>query len=253
MKPYFTLLFSLVFLVSEAQTSTLRINELMSSNGSTVMSGYGLYSDWIEIYNSGNQIVDLGGIYITDDAANLMKYRFPYGQGLEITPGGYFLVWADDSANTDHTNFKLSSTGETLVLVDTNGTSIIDSVSFPALGADQSWGRSVDGIGSFQIFNQGSSTPSASNNVLNYAELNLFEDLIVFPNPAGEMFFISGLSHELQMETVEIYSVQGQLLMTYPYSAEFNQGISIGEFPSGLYFISISRGNKKATFPLLHN
>jgi hypothetical protein len=73
------------------------------------------------------------------------------------------LVWADDSASGLHANFKLSSAGEFFALVEANGSSIVDSVTFPALSADYSWGRAVDATGNWVQFSPATTTPASSN------------------------------------------------------------------------------------------
>jgi hypothetical protein len=251
MKQIFTFLFSMAVLFSQAQPSALRINEVMSSNGSTVLSGYGLYSDWIEFYNTGNQIVDIGGMYISDDALNLTKYRFPFGQSLELNPGGFFLVWADDSANAEHTNFKLSSIGEKVFLVDTNGTSIVDSVTFPALAADQSWGRSVDGTGAFQSFAPGAATPSASNNLLSSGQLKALGHLQVFPNPASDFFSVKGLASQANVEYIKLFASDGSLLKIFTSPDLVNDGFRIDDLSAGVYFVKLRTHGTEVTMPLI--
>lgn len=59
-----------------------------------------------------------------------------------------------------HTNFKVSSDGETLVLTSPDGLSL-DSVSVPALPADISWGREPDASDNWVYFNP--PTPGNSN------------------------------------------------------------------------------------------
>jgi len=120
---------------------TLFINEVMSSNESTIRDGDiddpkhgskgGAYSDWIEIYNAGTKDVDLTGYTIADSSA---EWTFPQG----IVPaGGYLLIWASDKDKVAadgqlHTNFKLSASGEPLIFKAPDGT-VIDSVDILAL------------------------------------------------------------------------------------------------------------------------
>ncbi|MBN2090371.1 CotH kinase family protein [candidate division KSB1 bacterium] len=59
-----------------------------------------------------------------------------------------------------HTNFKISASGETLLLSDPNG-NIVDKVTTENIPEDVSWGRQPDGSANWFLFNQ--STPGASN------------------------------------------------------------------------------------------
>ena len=93
-------------------------------------------------------------MFLSDAADNPLKWEFP--QGTSIEPSGTLLVWADeDGGDTPglHANFKLSSKGETLWLFDTAARkhALLDSISFGALGTDQSAGRLPNGSGPVQI------------------------------------------------------------------------------------------------------
>src|SRR3972149_6019693 len=55
------------------------INEFLASNDNGLTDADGDHSDWIELYNSGNELVDLGGWYLTDDHHNLTERQFPSG------------------------------------------------------------------------------------------------------------------------------------------------------------------------------
>ncbi|NLM58904.1 MAG: dockerin [Clostridium sp.] len=148
---------------------TLFINEVMSSNESTIRDGDiddpkhgskgGAYSDWIEIYNAGTKDVDLTGYTIADSSA---EWTFPQG----IVPaGGYLLIWASDKDKVAadgqlHTNFKLSASGEPLIFKAPDGT-VIDSVDIISLADDQSYGRETDGSSKFVVFSK--ATPGSAN------------------------------------------------------------------------------------------
>lgn len=67
------------------------INELQSSNGSTVTDEDGDASDWVELINRGATAVDLEGWGLSDRADNPWKWTFP---SLTLSPGERLLVWA---------------------------------------------------------------------------------------------------------------------------------------------------------------
>ncbi|QNU68845.1 CotH kinase family protein [Ruminiclostridium herbifermentans] len=155
------------FPVSES-VKTIFINEIMASNttlrdgdieDADAGSSGGAYSDWIELYNSGNQAVDLRGYTLSDSSST---WEFPSGV---IPAKGYLLVWASDKNKVAkdgqlHTNFKLSASGEEITLKAPNG-SIIDSLTFPALKDNESYGRKTDASSEWVIFSKAS--PSNSN------------------------------------------------------------------------------------------
>ena len=74
------------------------INEIMSSNGSTIYDEDGDSPDWIEFYNSGAETVDLNGYGITDNPEEPYKWIFP---AIEIHPQNYLLIYASGKDRQD--------------------------------------------------------------------------------------------------------------------------------------------------------
>jgi hypothetical protein len=80
-----------------------------------------------------------------------------------LAPGGHMLFWADGDPEQGpfHTSFKLSRSGEEIGLFDADGRTLIDGLSFGPQQTDVSYGRSVDGGGQWQFFENPS--PGAPN------------------------------------------------------------------------------------------
>ena len=96
------------------------ISEFLASNQTSLEDEDGGRPDWIEIFHSGAEPITLGGWALTDDVEDLQKWVFP---DVELTPGQFLIVFASGKDRRDpdaelHTNFKLSSDGEFLALVD---------------------------------------------------------------------------------------------------------------------------------------
>ena len=142
-----------IFFVGSAQADVpVVINELMASNNKCTQDPQGQYNDWIELYNYGSNPINIGGIYLTDDLSVPTKWQFP--SPTVIQAGGYLLIWADEDT-TDaglHTNFKLNADGEEIGLFDSDGTTLIDSITFPAQTTDISYGRYPDGEDQWRYF-----------------------------------------------------------------------------------------------------
>ncbi len=140
----------------------LYINELMASNDNTIADpDFNDYGDWFEIYNPGDQDVDISGYYLTDDVNEPTKWQVP--DGVVVPAHGYLLVWADDNdtlGQAPHTNFGLSSHGEQVAIFDASG-ALIDSVTFPELDHDVSYGRYPDGTDNWIIMHV--PTPGSAN------------------------------------------------------------------------------------------
>ncbi|NQU24531.1 MAG: lamin tail domain-containing protein, partial [Candidatus Nealsonbacteria bacterium] len=111
-------------------------------NNHTLADEDGDFSDWIEIHNPAATPIDLDGWYLTDKADNLTKWQFP---SRIIEPGGHLVVFASDEDRIGaelHTNFKLSSDGEYLALVEPDGTTVAHAFApeFPLQSSDVSYG-----------------------------------------------------------------------------------------------------------------
>ena len=71
---------SLLFFItiSFADIPNLSINEFLASNASANLDpDFSSFCDWIEIYNSEDTVVQIGGYYITDDLSVPLKFQFP--------------------------------------------------------------------------------------------------------------------------------------------------------------------------------
>ncbi len=142
--------------VVTATESPVVIHEIQASNTSTLADPQGEYDDWIELRNVTDAAVDLTGRYLSDEPNNPRKWQFP--EGTQIPAGGFLLVWADeDGSDTPglHTSFKLSASGETVMLTDTDArlNAVLDSVTFPAQAADRSYGRSAANADQWETLN----------------------------------------------------------------------------------------------------
>jgi hypothetical protein len=143
----------------------LFINEFMASNDNTIQDDAEEYEDWIEIYNGGTDPVDIGGMYVTDDLGELNMYQIPTtdAKATTIEPGGFLLLWADKDTEQGvlHVGIKLSGDGEAIGLVDSDGATVLDSLSFGAQTTDVSYGRIQDGGETWTTFD--TPTPGKSN------------------------------------------------------------------------------------------
>lgn len=124
------------------------INELMPVNSTTAADNYREYDDWIELYNLSSSVKDLSGYFLSDNRNKKTKWQFP--QGTSISGNGYLIIWADNDTTQLglHTNFKLSSLGEEVVLSKPDG-AIIDEIVYSAQNLELSYSRIPNGTGSF--------------------------------------------------------------------------------------------------------
>lgn len=131
---------------TDSGAQALRLNEVLAKSESG--------SDWLELYNTSDGEVSLAGLGLRDSNAD---WTFEEGT---VAAKGFVRVFCDDSGVNGRASFKLSSGGESLTLVDGAGASL-DTVTFPALKSDVSWGRYPDGTGEWSFLEQPS--PAAAN------------------------------------------------------------------------------------------
>ncbi len=152
------LLRSVAFLAAAALSpltaqNSLHISEFMATNETTLSDEDGEETDWIEIRNGSSQSRSLNGWYLTDDANDLEKWRFP---AVTVPAGGFLLVFASGKdrhiAGAElHANFKLNKNGEYLALVQSNGTSVASEYApvFPEQFEDIAYGLNSSGAKRF--------------------------------------------------------------------------------------------------------
>ena len=149
------------FLVICAHGQTILINEFMSKNDLNIQDEDGDFADWIELYNTTSSTINLLNYHLSDDNNNLSKWTFPE---IIILPHSYLLVFASDKNRLDtnelHTNFKISSSGEALYLVNNLGV-IIDETNSIYLSSNESYARIIDGDTRWITTN--TPTPNSSN------------------------------------------------------------------------------------------
>ncbi len=140
----------------------LFINEFMADNDSTVQDEAGDFDDWIEIKNAGQNPLNLGGYFLTDDIAAPTKWAIP---DTVLAPGAYILFWADlePAEGPTHTNFRLERNGEFVGLFSplAAGNQPVDTKGFGPQLRDVSFGRFPDA--SFNWTLMGTGTPLAAN------------------------------------------------------------------------------------------
>jgi hypothetical protein len=176
--------------VALGSSSGLKVNEWMASPA--------VGEDWFELYNSEPDPVSLAGLYLSDTLSNPTITQIP---PLSFIDGHGFTRFEADGSNAggNRCNFRLSASGESLVISAANGITLIDSVTFGASASNVSYGRLPDGAPAIMAF-PNTATPGASNFahgpvVISEALSNSsapFEDAIELHNPTGASVNISG-------------------------------------------------------------
>ncbi|MDA3843341.1 MAG: lamin tail domain-containing protein, partial [Candidatus Kapabacteria bacterium] len=136
------------------------INEIMPANTQTVANSDGEFEDWIELYNAGVDI-DMSGYWLSDNRDAPFKWQFPKGYYLKSKSTTKFFADGLGADNTNNLNFKLSRSGEEVLLTSPDGLETIDYIKFPECADDVSYGRNGDG--SHEWISFAAATPGKSN------------------------------------------------------------------------------------------
>ncbi|MCX7611519.1 MAG: CotH kinase family protein [Ignavibacterium sp.] len=189
--------------------SGLVINEFLADN-TTIPDPAGEFDDYIEIYNKSNNPILLTGKYLTDKQNNLTKWRFTQ-PNLVLNPNQYLLVWCDEQQNQSgiHTNFKLSKEGEFIAITESDGISVIDSITFGPQKQDTSYSRFPDGASNW-IFTI--PTPANSNIPLSVNEEFVPNKikLSVYPNPFNPSTTVEYSLNKSTNVSIKIYDILGK-------------------------------------------
>lgn len=241
---------------SSVGTAGVIINEFMADN-STIADPSGQNDDWVELFNPTNAPVTLTNKYLSDKATSLTKWRFTQ-PGLTIPAGGYLLVWCDEEPAQPgvHAGIKLSAGGEFIALTDSDGVTVLDSISFGPQTANISMGRSPNGSA---VWGTMQPTPLAANGVLlAVEERGIVPEtftLSAYPNPFNPSttfrFTIpsdavhDGIDGAAPVQ-LEIYTVLGEKAATVVndrrpagiYTVQWNAA----RFASGVYIAVVRTG-----------
>ncbi len=190
---------------------TIRISEIVADNGISLLDEDGDSSDWIELYNPSNQSVSVDGWYLTDDATALTQWSFP---ATNIAAKGFLVVFASDknrsvAGSELHTNFKLSAASEYLALVHSDGSTVEDDLTPPALEKDVSFGYAFTD-GEIDTSNTGLfTTPTPGSINTNIAYAGYVETPVTFPQRGFyNSPFLASVSNTTEGATVR-YTLDG--------------------------------------------
>ena len=170
-------LFLLLFIPALLSAQSVVINEIVASNQKTIDDEDGDASDYIELYNSGAAALQLEGYGLSDDPKTV---KWHFGAAL-LAPGEHLIVFASDKDKKGvywHTNFKISASGETVVLTDAAG-AVVDRIDVPTSSGDIAWGRTGDGASAWAFQTPSPGAANIGKIILPYA------DPVTVSPPAG--------------------------------------------------------------------
>ena len=139
----------------------VRVNEVSADN-SIYVNEYFKRNDWVELYNTTDDDIDVEGMYLSDNPEKPKKYQItaasPTGGGSEgatiIPAHGYLIIWCDklEPQSQLHASFKLAAEGGDVLLTAADE-SWTDRFTYTPMKDDETAGRYPDGSGDVVTMN----------------------------------------------------------------------------------------------------
>ena len=184
--------------------TAVRINEVLTHTDSPA-------EDWIELHNTADSPIDVGGWYLSDDVDNLAMSQIEAGGS--IPAQGYLLIYEHEL------NFALSAAhGDQVYLceVDSSGamTGLRDFVEFGAAENNVSFGRYPNGTGA--LYPMTEPTEGAPN-----------ADPLVGPIVINEIMYhppdLAGGLDNIDHEFVELHNITSAPVDLFTYFADVDE------------------------------
>ena len=136
--------------------ASIKLNEVMTLNQSSLIDEYGAHNAWVEIANISHSTYNIRGMYLTTDRSVLDKSmsvpervkrmsQIPNGDARTNLSGQQLVVFQLNSRPAEgslHLSVPVDASRPTwIALYNGNATQLIDSITVPVLQADQSLAR----------------------------------------------------------------------------------------------------------------
>lgn len=235
------------------------INEI-AANNKTYPDEFNENDDWIEIFNNGNDTVEISGLFISDSIEEPLRYRIPYSNGNAVTlaPKEYKIIWADGQTAQGplHVNFKLKSGGENIGIFQKIGEDVLtlDECTYGSItGSVRSYGRFPNITGPFKRLDTAS--PMAENIDNEPVE-------ITDKNTEGSIarIWYNKSSRQIQIEfdnennnaksNIMLSDISGRLILKKQLS-NYHENIDVANLKAGIYILILQNKKIKQTHKLL--
>ena len=162
--------------------------------------------DWIELYNTTDQDIDLEGVLMWESGGQEEAWAFP--KGSVIKAKSHLVVDSDKygllNDPLNHPAWGLSKGPDEIIVLANNDYNVIDEVELPSLNEGETYGRITDGSSEWQVFqkgtkgvkNEGSARPEFVNTT------GLYINEVYHDN--SDVFFATGW--DSAVDFIELYN-----------------------------------------------
>ncbi len=236
----------------------VKINEVSADNEIYVSELY-KKSDWIELYNTTDAVIDVAGMYLSDHLEEPEKWQIPTSNGkysTKIPAHGHLIIWCDknESDTQLHADFKLNNEDNSLVVLTAKDKSWADTLVYCSHDGYHTVGLYPDG-GS-QLYVMERPTIGKANILTTLA--TVWQEP-VFEQPEPDAIRDQELDDELLLAfdgtslklsgapaaRLDIYNTTGQLVMTTHIRQSSPVGTSA--LPRGLYIARAKTDDDETT------
>lgn len=204
--------------------------------------------DWVELYNRGASPIDIGGMYLSDNRTNNLKYQIPAST---ILPAHGFY-----SVDETTLGFSFSSLGEVVMLTASDGVSGLDFHDYTTQLPDISEGRFPNGTGRWIKFpsptrGSSNSAPSAVDEVVDGSGGRAMTGLRSMPNPFRSSTVIRFELATSRDVAVTVHDVTGRVVRSLHHGRMDAGSVAMAwdgrddhqaPLPSGVYFALVNAG-----------
>jgi hypothetical protein len=207
---------------------TIVINEVLAHSHDSA-------SDWIELYNTTNQTINIGSWFLSDSDSNLTKYEI--AEGTTIGPYGYYVCYQNTNfGNTSdpgcHEAFALSENGEAVYLYAGSGGQLMgemDTEEFDASETGVAFGRYLKSTGTYNFVAMSSNTPWQANAYPKVGPI-VISEIMYHPSANSNAEYVELLNISSSPVTLQEYD--NELSIYVPWRFNDSGGITF-DFPLG--------------------
>lgn len=157
---------------------SIKLNEVMTYNTASLQDEYGQHETWVEIANISYSTYNIRGMFLTTDRSVLdpnmsvpermkrMSIITNEDERTSLSARQHLLLYCNSNPakGSLHLSVKIDPKKPTwIALYNGNANDLVDSVTVPALGANQSYARQEDGSPVWQVKPADAVTPGLSN------------------------------------------------------------------------------------------
>ncbi len=124
----------------------VHLNEIMPSPKTIDFDGDGqanYLDEYIELYNSSDTIIDLGGLWLDDGEEGSAAWPVP--AGTLLAPHGFRLFFRKT------TSLALNNDADSVRLLAADGVTVLDLFAYERSSGDVPWSRTADGMGDWTL------------------------------------------------------------------------------------------------------